>query len=148
MLRGGVPRHCGHYPFGVMEFKRLMKGPQYASTLVKKAEAAGVNIFINTTVTALHEGGKLSLTTPDGTTQLQAQRVVLSTGNSRKQPPRSTLHRRTKTDGRNVDRSIAITGLFAKQKTISAPDHIGHRTRLIFRHHDLSPYGDETRCNG
>ncbi len=79
-VAGGVPRHCGHYPFGVMEFKRLMKGPQYARTLVKKAEAAGVKIFANTTVTALHEGGKLSLTTPDGTTQLQAQRVVLSTG--------------------------------------------------------------------
>ena len=63
-VAGGVPRHCGHYPFGVMEFKRLMKGPQYASTLVKKAEAAGVKIHTNTTVTALHEGGKLSLTTP------------------------------------------------------------------------------------
>ena len=24
---GGIPRHCGHPPFGVREFKRVMKGP-------------------------------------------------------------------------------------------------------------------------
>ena len=34
---GGVPRHCGHYPFGVTEFKRLLKGPAYAQRLIDKA---------------------------------------------------------------------------------------------------------------
>lgn len=77
---GGVPRHCGHYGFGIREFKRVMTGPDYARTLVQKAKAAGVAIYTDTTVTALHPGGALSLTTPDGNADIQAERVILCTG--------------------------------------------------------------------
>ncbi len=77
---GGVPRHCGHYPFGVKEFKRMMKGPDYARALVKRAVAAGVDIRTGTTVTALHPNARLSLSTTDGPAELQADRVVLCTG--------------------------------------------------------------------
>ncbi len=77
---GGVPRHCGHYPFGVREYKRLMKGPDYAARNVATARAAGVDIRTGTTVTALHPNARLSLATPEGLTELQAQRVVLCTG--------------------------------------------------------------------
>lgn len=77
---GGVPRHCGHYPFGVRELKRVLKGPDYARTLVKNAVAAGVDIRTGTTVTALHKAARLSLSTPDGLVDLQAERVVLCTG--------------------------------------------------------------------
>ncbi len=77
---GGVPRHCGHYPFGLREFKRLMKGPDYAHALVKRATKAGVDIRRDTTVTALLPGARLCLTTPGGLTDLQAERVVLCTG--------------------------------------------------------------------
>lgn len=79
-VAGGVPRHCGHYPFGVRELKRVLKGPDYARALVRRAVAAGVDIRTNTTVTALHPNARLSLTTPDGLGELQAQRVVLCTG--------------------------------------------------------------------
>ena len=77
---GGVPRHCGHHGFGIREFKRLMTGPDYARALVKKAKMAGVGICTSVTVTALHPGGRLSLSTPDGSAELQADRVVLCTG--------------------------------------------------------------------
>ncbi len=77
---GGVPRHCGHYPFGVRELKRVLKGPDYARALVRKAVAAGVDIRTHTTVTALHPNACLSLTTPDGVKELQAERVILCTG--------------------------------------------------------------------
>ncbi len=77
---GGVPRHCGHYPFGVRELKRLLKGPAYARALVQKAKAAGVDIRTNTTVTALHPDARLSLSTPEGCYELQAARVVLCMG--------------------------------------------------------------------
>jgi NADPH-dependent 2,4-dienoyl-CoA reductase/sulfur reductase-like enzyme len=77
---GGVPRHCGHYPFGLHEFKRLMKGPEYARALVKKAMASGVDIRTSTTVTALHPNARLSLSTPERQTVMQAKRVVLCTG--------------------------------------------------------------------
>ncbi|WP_456386549.1 NAD(P)/FAD-dependent oxidoreductase [Profundibacter sp.] len=79
-IAGGVPRHCGHYPFGVRELKRVMKGPDYARTLVKNAVAAGVDIRTGTTVTALHPDARLSLSTPDGLVDMQADRVVLCTG--------------------------------------------------------------------
>ena len=77
---GGVPRHCGHYPFGVRELKRLMKGPDYARALVRKATLVGVDIRRRTTVIALHPNARLSLSTPDGTKTLHAERVVLCTG--------------------------------------------------------------------
>lgn len=77
---GGVPRHCGHYPFGLREYKRLMKGPDYARRNVAAAKAAGVRLLTNTTVTKLHQGGRLSLSTPAGGYDLQARRVVLCTG--------------------------------------------------------------------
>ena len=77
---GGVPRHCGHYPFGWREFRRVLKGPDYARRLVAAAEAAGVQIRTQTTVTALHPGGLLSLSSPAGSAELQAERVVLCTG--------------------------------------------------------------------
>jgi flavin-dependent dehydrogenase len=41
---GGIPRHCGHYPFGMREFHRVLRGPDYAAQLVKTARAAGVTI--------------------------------------------------------------------------------------------------------
>ena len=77
---GGVPRHCGHYPFGVFEHRRLMKGPDYARRNVAIARKLGVNIQTETTVTALHPNGRLSLATPSGPSELQAERVVLCTG--------------------------------------------------------------------
>lgn len=77
---GGIPRHCGHYPFGMRELKRLLKGPDYARRLVQRAKAAGVALFSATTVTALHPDGRLSLATSDGTCDLTAKRIALCTG--------------------------------------------------------------------
>ncbi len=77
---GGVPRHCGHYPFGVKELKKVMKGLDYARALVRRAEKSGVDIRRGTTVTALHKGARLSVTTEQGAYDLVANRVVLCTG--------------------------------------------------------------------
>lgn len=77
---GGIPRHCGHYPFGIREYGRLLKGPDYARRNVEVAVKLGVRIFTETSVTALHPNGRLSLSTHSGLAELQAKRVVLSTG--------------------------------------------------------------------
>jgi len=77
---GGVPRHCGHYPFGVREFHRLMKGPDYARRHVAAAEAAGVDIRTGVTVAALGDGARLSLSSHEGISELQASRVALCAG--------------------------------------------------------------------
>lgn len=77
---GGIPRHCGHPPYGVLEFKRLMAGPAYAAALVKAALNSGVEIYTNTTVVKIQEGGRLVLSTDCGITEIAARCVVLSTG--------------------------------------------------------------------
>jgi NADPH-dependent 2,4-dienoyl-CoA reductase/sulfur reductase-like enzyme len=77
---GGIPRHCGHYPFGMREFHRLLRGPDYARRLVDRAAAAGVEIRTETTVVGLAPGGRLQISTADGTAELAARRVLLATG--------------------------------------------------------------------
>jgi len=77
---GGIPRHCGHPPFGIREFQRILTGPKYAKKLVEAAQNAGVKIELKTTVTMLGVGGKLSIVSPEGTKVLTAERVLLATG--------------------------------------------------------------------
>lgn len=79
-VAGGVPRHCGHYPFGMAEFGLPMKGPRYAARKVDEALATGVNIRSGVTVTELGPDGALSLSSDAGTQILRAQRVALCTG--------------------------------------------------------------------
>lgn len=78
---GGIPRHCGHPPYGMREFGRVLSGPAYARRLVQAAEEAGVEIRTDTTVTAIRPGGVLELATTDGAQTLTAGRVLLATGN-------------------------------------------------------------------
>lgn len=77
---GGIPRHCGHYSFGMREFHRVLRGPDYAERLAKAALAAGVTIRSRTTVTALLPGGTIEITDDDGPASLTARAVLLATG--------------------------------------------------------------------
>lgn len=77
---GGIPRHCGHPPFGMREFKRILSGPAYAAKLVGRANKAGVKIYLNTSVVQLHEQARLSVSTDNGVSDIQAKIVVLATG--------------------------------------------------------------------
>lgn len=77
---GGIPRHCGHYPFGMREFRSVLKGPDYARRLVERAAAAGVTVRTSTSVVRLGAGPRLDLSTPDGAAGLAAQQVLLCTG--------------------------------------------------------------------
>ncbi len=75
---GGIPRHCGHPPFGIREFGRLLTGPGYAARL--RAASRDIEVRTRHAVTALHPGGELWLTTPDGPQTIHAQRVLIATG--------------------------------------------------------------------
>lgn len=77
---GGIPRHCGHPPFGMREFKRILRGPEYAARLVNRALNSGVEIFTNTTVIEAHAKGNLRITTPSGVQEISARRVIYATG--------------------------------------------------------------------
>ncbi|MCB9946025.1 MAG: FAD-dependent oxidoreductase [Geminicoccaceae bacterium] len=77
---GGIPRHCGHYPFGMRELKRVLRGPDYARRLADRADAAGAEIRPSTSVTKLHAGGTVDIATGNGLASIQADRVLLATG--------------------------------------------------------------------
>lgn len=77
---GGIPRHCGHYPFGMREFKRLMKGPDYARALVARAESAGVRIATGVNVVRLQPGPRVAVTSDSGLTEIRAKLVLIATG--------------------------------------------------------------------
>lgn len=77
---GGIPRHCGHPPFGMREFKRILTGPRYARQLVERARRAAVTICLDTSVVSIASGGVLQLTTPLGLHELRATRIIICTG--------------------------------------------------------------------
>ncbi|MCC7320773.1 MAG: FAD-dependent oxidoreductase [Rubellimicrobium sp.] len=79
-MAGGIPRHCGHPPFGMREFGRVLRGPDYAAALVARARAAGVQIACGVDVTALHPGPAVSVTSDAGPARIAARRVLLATG--------------------------------------------------------------------
>jgi len=77
---GGVPRQCGHPPFGLREFGRILTGPAYARRLAAAAGAAGVEIALRHSVVTLLPGGALQVASPQGVTAISARRIVLATG--------------------------------------------------------------------
>ena len=84
---GGIPRHCGHPPFGIREYKRVLTGPTYAKKLVGTAHNNGINIALNHTVTMLEPAGKITVASSAGIIKLTAQRILLATGT--RETPRS-----------------------------------------------------------
>lgn len=79
-VAGGVPRHCGHPPFGMREFKRILRGPVYAARLVERARQSGVEIHTNASVVEALPGGALVVATPAGVDHVSARRVIYATG--------------------------------------------------------------------
>lgn len=84
---GGIPRHCGHPPFGFWEYGRVYTGPAYARRNVEEALKAGVEIRLKHAVTRLGEGGRLDVVSPDKAFVIQARRVLIATG--ARETPRS-----------------------------------------------------------
>ena len=84
---GGIPRHCGHSPFGLREFHRPMTGPGYARRLVATALRQGVELRSGAAVTQIGPGRRLTLSTTDGVETLSAEKIILCTGN--RETPRS-----------------------------------------------------------
>jgi len=79
-VAGGIPRHCGHSPFGMREFTRVLSGPEYAKRMVKVALDAGVEVLTSTSVVEAMPGGRLIITSNKGLEEKTARRVVIATG--------------------------------------------------------------------
>jgi len=79
-IAGGIPRHCGHSPFGMREFMRVLSGPQYAKKMVKVTLDAGVEVLTSTSVVEAMPGGRLIITSNKGLEEKTARRIVIATG--------------------------------------------------------------------
>lgn len=80
---GGVPRHCGHPPFGLREFGRLLTGPAYAERLVAMAEKSGATLRLQANVVEIERCGDRHLvrfSTSDGVETIRTRRILLATG--------------------------------------------------------------------
>ncbi len=77
---GGIPRHCGHPPFGMREFKRILTGPAYAKKLVTTAITAGVEIHVLNTVVEAKPNGELLILSAKGVKNIMPRRVIYATG--------------------------------------------------------------------
>lgn len=77
---GGVPRNCGHSPYGLREFKRPMLGPTYARSLASRTRRSGARIFTGVTVMSLQDGPRLVVSSDAGTSEISARLVMLATG--------------------------------------------------------------------
>jgi thioredoxin reductase len=142
---GGIPRHCGHSPYGMREYRRLMSGPSYARRLAEDAARAGATILTDVTVTALHPGGHLSLTSDDGPHGMAARVVLLAMG-ARETPRAPRLIGGTKPGG--ILNTGALQGLaylegkrpFAKP-LILGTELVAFSALLTCRHIGARPVG-------
>ena len=72
---GGVPRQCGHSPYGMREFHRVMGGRAYARRLVEDARAAGVEIRCGQSVVGLDTGVDAGVDAEDAGTRAPGPRL-------------------------------------------------------------------------
>jgi thioredoxin reductase len=121
---GGIPRHCGHSPFGMREFHRVLRGAEYTRRLAGQAGKAGVEIRLNSTVTEIGQSGELSLSTPEGRQQLEADRVVICTG-AREQPRSARLVSGTRPQGVMTTGALQSMIYLKQQKPFKRPVIIG-----------------------
>lgn len=79
---GGIPRHCGHPPFGMREFGRVLTGPVYARCLADHAVKANVELRLRYSVVAIERKDDLAVTcaTSEGPVRIVAKRIILATG--------------------------------------------------------------------
>ncbi|MBP0579522.1 FAD-dependent oxidoreductase [Labrys sp. LIt4] len=76
---GGIPRHCGHSPFGMREFRRILSGTRYAARLEARAKDRGVEILTRHSVLSVQDGA-VKAVSPDGSVEFRPRRILLATG--------------------------------------------------------------------
>ncbi|MGL6211172.1 MAG: FAD-dependent oxidoreductase, partial [Paracoccaceae bacterium] len=77
---GGTPRLCGHSPFGMREFHRVLRGGTYAARLAGTAMVAGAAICTRHHVIGIAQDLTVSAVTPDGPVTFTPRAIILATG--------------------------------------------------------------------
>ena len=78
---GGILQQCIHNGFGIEKFKEELTGPEYANRYIKMAEAANVDIALNTMVLELDQNRTLSVVSEKGgLRKYQCKSIILAMG--------------------------------------------------------------------
>lgn len=81
---GGILMQCIHNGFGLRRFKEELTGPEFAERYGARVLAAGVDVFLNTTVMELDADGPekslLACGTEHGVLRINARAVILAMG--------------------------------------------------------------------
>ena len=127
---GGIARHADHTGYGLREFRRLLRGPEYARRWTGRVERAGVDVRTDTTVTGWvgdASARTLALTSPAGTDVLTARAIVLATG-TRERPRSARLVPGTRPAG------VLTTGSL-QQLVASHHLPVGHTAVIVGAEH-------------
>ena len=72
-------RHCNHHGFGILEFKKPLKGLNYANELEIRLQKKGINFQPKHSLTKI-DGNILTFSTPDGEVQYRAKKILFAMG--------------------------------------------------------------------
>ena len=72
-------RHCNHHGFGILEFKKPLKGLDYANELELRLQKQGANFKSNHSLTSI-DGDILTFSTPNGEVQYRAKKILFAMG--------------------------------------------------------------------
>ncbi|MEF8850031.1 MAG: FAD-dependent oxidoreductase [Candidatus Bipolaricaulota bacterium] len=77
---GGILNQCIHNGFGVEIYGEELTGPEYAERFTSQISESSVDVMLNTFVLSMRPDKSMTLLTPNGLLEVEAEAVVLATG--------------------------------------------------------------------
>jgi NADPH-dependent 2,4-dienoyl-CoA reductase/sulfur reductase-like enzyme len=77
---GGILNQCIHDGFGTKVFNEALTGPEYAAIYEKKVRDAGVEVWLESTVTDVTRDRSVTICSPDGLSRVETGALVLAMG--------------------------------------------------------------------
>lgn len=77
---GGILRQCIHAGFGLHKLGRELTGPEYADVYKQEVLKRGIQVYYETTVTAVSPEKTITAQNRDGILKIQAKAIILSMG--------------------------------------------------------------------
>ncbi len=77
---GGILNQCIHNGFGVEIYGEELTGPEYAERFTRQISNSSVDVRLNTFVLSMNPDKSMTLLSPDGLLEVEAEAVVLATG--------------------------------------------------------------------
>jgi NADPH-dependent 2,4-dienoyl-CoA reductase/sulfur reductase-like enzyme len=77
---GGILRQCIHDGFGLIRFKKVLSGPEYAQRFIDEVERLEIPYVVDTTVLSIAADKKVTAVSRDGLTVWEPQAVILTMG--------------------------------------------------------------------